>query len=381
MASRTVFDLDTPALLVDLARVRANCDRVEMRCRDLGVRFRPHLKTAKSIDVARLLPSAFDHGITVSTVKEAEYFAGEGVSDILYAVTVPPDKLPRLAALTRGGARVRLAVDAADAADAMTAYVSESGAEFDVVIEIDSGEHRSGIAPDDARVVDMARGLHAADGIRFGGVYTHAGHVYECRTTEEARHVAAAERAAAVGAATRIRDAGIPCEMVSVGSTPTLIRAEHLDGVTEARAGVCVFQDLFQAGIGSCEIDDIALSVLTTVIGHQPSTGTLLVDAGGLALSKDRSTAALGPDADCGYGLVAPASATDPIPGWRVADAYQEHGLVRSTSDPIDFDSYPIGTRLRVLPNHACMTAAQYDGYHVVESGRVVDEWARINGW
>lgn len=377
-SASSLGEIQTPALIVDRSRLVANVQRMEARCSKLGVRYRPHLKTAKSIDVARLIPSAMSHGITVSTVKEAEYFAAGGVADILYAVGVTPDKLARLAAIVRGGTAVRLSVDSAFAVQAVQAAAASQGVTFDVLLEIDSGEHRSGLSPEDPAIASLARALGSGEGTRFNGVYTHGGHAYEAGSVAGIVTIAEDERSSVVTAAARCADAGYPCDIVSAGSTPTLVHAQHLDGVTEARAGVCVFHDLYQVALECCTLDDVAATVLATVIGHQPAHGTVLVDAGGMALSKDRSTAALGPEGDCGYGLVADVEGRV-IEGLRVEDAYQEHGLIRGpAADP---ERFPIGSRVRILPNHACMTAAAYARYHVVDGTTVTASWERVNEW
>lgn len=371
--------LATPALVVDRPRLLANIARMEARARELGVRLRPHLKTAKSIEVARAIPSATGYGITVSTVKEVEYFAAHGVPDLLYAVTVTPDRVPRLAHATRGGTVVRLAADDAAVVAEVAAAAAAADARFPVLVEIDSGEHRSGLAPDDDALLDVARAIERAPALQLDGVFTHAGHSYGCRSIDAIRSIAEQERAAVVHAKERLIAAGLPCGITSVGSTPTATHAAHLDGVTELRAGVYVFQDLFQAAIGSCTLDDLAATVLTTVIGQQRRHGRVLVDAGGLALSKDRSTASLGAAGDCGYGLVADVSGRHLIDEVRVVEVFQEHGVLAGTG--LDFDALPVGSRLRILPNHACMTASAYDRYHVVDGDCVVEAWPRIHEW
>jgi D-serine deaminase-like pyridoxal phosphate-dependent protein len=377
----TAFDrLDTPCLLLDRGRLAANLERMETRAAGLGVALRPHLKTAKSAEVAAAIPSARSHGITVSTVKEAEYFAGRGFADQLYAVATAPGRLGRLAALVRAGTRVRLAADNLAAVEAIAAAGRREGLVFEVLLEIDSGEHRCGLPAEAAELVELGARLAAGPGTRLGGVFTHAGHSYGCRSIGAIRAVAEAERAAVVHARDRLRAAGLPCGIVSVGSTPTATFAAGLEGVTEIRAGVYVFQDLFQVGLGVCRIEDIAATVLTTVIGHQRRHGRVLVDAGGLALSKDRSTAALGPDGDCGYGLVLAADGETLLPGLRVVDAYQEHGVLEGR-DGIDFERLPIGTRLRILPNHACMTCSAFDRYHLVDGMQPGAVWPRIHEW
>jgi D-serine deaminase-like pyridoxal phosphate-dependent protein len=171
--------------------------------------------------------------------------------------------------------------------------------------------------------------------------------------------------------------------MVSVGSTPTATYAENFAGVTEVRVGVYMFFDLFMAGLGVCTLDDIALSVLTSVIGHQPEKGWIITDAGWMAMSRDRGTS--GQKVDQGYGLVCDA-AGQPLDDLIVASANQEHGIIarRPGSDrgAIDPARYPVGTLLRVLPNHACATAAQHGAYHVLGAdGDIEAVWPRFSGW
>ena len=183
-----------------------------------------------------------------------------------------------------------------------------------------------------------------------------------------------------VNASLRLRLAGHRCPVVSVGSTPTACFAEDLHGVTEVRAGVYVFMDLVMAGLGVCAVDDIAISVLVTVIGHQAAKGWVITDGGWMALSRDRGTSAQA--VDQGYGMVCDA-AGQVIPGLVMSGANQEHGIIsRHDGAAWDVHALPVGTRLRVLPNHACATAAQYDGYHVWADGALTDEyWERFNGF
>jgi len=373
-----VQGLETPCLLLDRARLEGNIERFDQRAKRLGVGLRPHMKTAKSAEVAALIPSIAQDGITVSTLKEAEYFAAAGVRDILYAVCIPPQKVARAVKLVRSGVELKLAVDDADALAALQRTARAETTRLDVLVEVDCGEHRSGVAPDSEDLVALASVLDGDEWTRFAGVYTHGGHSYAASSIDERLRIARAERDAVLEAAERLRTAGLDCPIRSVGSTPTFACVDQLDGITEARPGVYVFGDLFQAGIGSCELTDIALSVLTTVIGTRSDARRLLVDAGGLALSKDRSTASLG-DGDCGYGLVCDLAGA-PLKGLRITDAYQEHGVIDLPpwANPDDF---PVGTRLRVLPNHACMTAAGYDKYHVLDDGEIAATWGRVNAW
>lgn len=374
------MDIDTPAALIDEARMEANIGRMQQRMTGLGVRLRPHVKTSKCIEVARRQQEAGAKGITVSTLKEAEQFFAADFSDILYAVCIPPDKLDRALALSRRGCALTLLVDSVAAAQAVVA----KGHPFEVMIEIDSDGHRSGVQPEDAVLIDIGRVLHEG-GTKLKGVLTHAGSSYDLDTPEALRKLAEQERRLSVRAAERLRAAGLPCPEVSVGSTPTALSAQCLEGVTEVRAGVYVFFDLVMANIGVCTPGDVALSVLTTVIGHQPEKGWVIVDAGWMAMSRDRGTQKQ--KNDYGYGIVCDAEGCA-IEGLLVTAANQEHGIISRRDGPGDgtadasvVDRFPIGTKLRVLPNHACATGAQYPDYHLVTASGATHVWPRFHGW
>lgn len=335
------------------------------RAADLGVRLRPHMKTAKSIDVARLATSGQFGGITVSTLAEARYFAGHGIRDITYAVGIVPDKVADVLAID---ARVGVLGDSTGVVEAVAAIVQNLDRTLPFWIEIDCGAGRAGIDAHDGDLVRIAQAIHDAPNLVLEGVLTHAGHSYHCRGTAEIRRVAEIERASAASAAARIRASGIDCPQVSVGSTPTATHAEHLTGVTEMRPGVYMFGDLDQVRLGSCTHDDLALYVDATVIGHNRRAGYVLIDAGGLALSKDRG------EIGEGYGRI--VGFQDVV----VADVNQEHGMLsRSSGEPPPFDRLPIGSRVRVIPNHACMTAAAYPAYRLLDDEATV--WPRVNGW
>jgi D-serine deaminase-like pyridoxal phosphate-dependent protein len=377
MAKRSLEQLETPALLLDEARMDRNIERMRSQLRRLGVSFRPHVKTSKCIDVARRMMETAQGPITVSTLLEAEHFAAHGVKDILYAVCIAPNKLDHVAALQDQGVRLTLILDCMETARLLAERMRRTGRAFEVMIEIDSDGHRSGVKPDAPELIDIGRFL-TDGGVSVRGVLTHAGASYDSASVPAIR--AMAERAAAVHAAQRLRAAGIPCPVVSVGSTPTALFAEHLEGVTEVRAGVFVFFDLVMAGLDVCRVDDIALSVLATVIGHQREKGWTLLDAGWMAMSRDRGTARQ--PVDQGYGLVCDLDGR-PLNDFILIDANQEHGIMAHRSGQADRGGHlPVGTQVRILPNHACSTAAQYPRYNVVDSQRAVTAtWRRFSGW
>jgi D-serine deaminase-like pyridoxal phosphate-dependent protein len=367
--------LDTPALVLDAARLERNCGRMRERIHAQGVALRPHVKTAKSVEVVQRALDAPAGPITVSTLREAEYFFDHGFRDILYAVGMVPSKVARLAALTKRGARVSAIVDDAAAARELVHAAQGAGVRIPTLIEIDSDGHRSGVRPGDPRLVEVATAL----GPSMAGVMTHAGESYNCTSPEAIREMAARERGAVLESAALLGKAGIGCPVVSVGSTPTATFAQSFDGVTEVRTGVYVFHDLVMAGLGVCSIDDIALSVLASVIGYQREKNWLLVDAGWMAMSRDRGTQRQA--VDQGYGLVCDVEGR-PLDDMIMSDANQEHGIItRRDRGPIDFARFPIVSRLRILPNHACATAAQHAEYQVLREDGSLDVWERFSGW
>jgi D-serine deaminase-like pyridoxal phosphate-dependent protein len=376
----TVGEMATPCLLLDAERMERNIARLRARLDGLGVSLRPHLKTAKSVDVARRVMTSPAGPATVSTLKEAAQFAAAGVRDIIYAVGIAPSKLPQVLELRGQGADIAVVLDTVEQAQAVAQASRKAGTRIPALIEIDCDGHRSGVLPTDTqRLVEIGRALEASAELR--GVLTHAGGSYTARGIEALRQCAEAERRSVVEAATILREAGLVCPVVSVGSTPTAHSATDLTGVTEVRAGVFVFFDLVMAGIGVCQVEDIAVSVLATVIGHQRDKGWILVDAGWMALSQDRGTRRQA--VDQGYGLVCDAAGT-PYADLIVADANQEHGIitVRPGSGGV-LPDLAIGDRVRILPNHACATTAQHRAYHVVRgsSDRVEAQWSRFGGW
>jgi len=373
--------LETPLLLLDEAQMQRNIDRMQARMDALGVRFRPHVKTSKCAEIVRRQLAAGARGITVSTLKEAERFAAEGIDDILYAVAIAPAKLDHAMRLAREGVRLTVLVESVAGAAALARHGIERRHVHEVMIEIDTDGHRSGVRPDDTVLNEIARALRTerGGGARLAGVMTHAGSSYALDTPEALARMAEQERSGCVRAAERLRAAGHPCERVSVGSTPTALSARALDGVTEVRAGVYVFFDLVMAGVGVCSRDEIALSVLCSVIGHREDAGWVITDGGWMAMSRDRGTQKQ--RRDFGYGAVCDLHG-HPIEALAFDDANQEHGVLHWTGDGnVDLARrFPLGTQLRILPNHACSTAAQFDRYSVLLDGKI-REWPRFNGW
>ena len=377
LAPMRVEELRTPAALVDLEVAARNATRMSERASRLGVRLRPHVKTHKTIEAARLQVRGHFGGITVSTLAEAEFFAAGGFSDITYAVPIPPEKLPRAAELARRLDRFGILLDDPAVAHAAEACARDAGSRFAVFLKVDCGARRAGVDPGLDEGVALAASVAASPHLDFRGILTHAGQSYRCRNAGEIRAVAASERDVMVAFAARLRGARIRVEEVSVGSTPTLSVAEDLAGVTEVRPGNYVFFDATQVAIGSCALGDVAFSVLVRVIGRYPGRRELVVDGGALALSKDPGPVHVDPA--CGYG-VALAPDGQPLPELRVVSLSQEHGVLRSARE-LTRGELPIGALLRIVPNHSCLAAALFERYAVVRDGTVIAEWLPVRGW
>lgn len=347
------------------------------KCKRLGVQLRPHLKTGKSKEFAFCQMTTPEGPATVSTLLEAEKFFDWGVKDLIYAVGLAPSKFERAAALIRKGCNLKVILDNTDTAKALSKFCKDNNVEFSVLIEIDCDGHRSGVKPNSAELIEVAKSL--TDGARLVGVLTHAGDSYGCVGTEACRKAAENERDSIVLAENRLKEAGFNLEIISVGSTPTATFAENWDGCTEVRCGVYCVGDLVMAGIGVYKPEDLALSLLVEVIGHQKEKGWLITDGGWMALSRDRGTASQ--KTDYGYGAVCDIEGNI-LDNLYVKLANQEHGvIVDRGGKPLSPEEFPVGTRLRILPNHACAMAAQHPGYHVVNDGQVTAEWPRFCGW
>lgn len=373
-------DFETPYALVNANIVERNTQKLRQRLSTMGVQLRPHVKTAKSLPVALQSCGGQIGSITVSTLKEAEQFANAGFKDILYAVGATPNKLAHAIKLRAAGVELKLVTDNLDSASAITEASRGAGISLPTLIEIDCDGHRAGVKPNDRELlISLASKLNEDNQLLFG-VMTHAGDSYNCRSIAAIESMAEQERAGVVKAADTLRQAGFTCPIVSLGSTPTATYGRSFDQITEVRAGVYVFQDLVMAGLGVCDITDIALSVVTTVIGHQADKGWVITDGGWMAMSRDRGTAKQA--VDQGYGVVCNAEGVV-LDGLIVSDANQEHGIIsRRDGSTLDVRQFPVGTVLRVLPNHACATAAQFDHYKVIRSSMAVTEqWERFGGW
>jgi len=351
-----VNDVSTPAVLIDVDVLDRNIARMAERARAAGVALRPHGKTHKLLEVGRRQLAAGARGLSLAKTSEAEVFAAAGFEDIFVAFpVVGADKGRRLLALAE---KIRLAVgvDSVDGARTLGDVFAAAGRRLDVRLKIDSGLHRVGVLPEQA--VGVARAIAELPGIALTGVFTHAGHAYGESEPPGVAAVAQHEGRTMVAVADALRHAGLEIRDVSVGSTPTARQAMTVAGVTECRPGNYVYHDASQVSLGTCGLDDCAMTVVATVVSV-PAPDRAVLDAG----SKTLSTDPLRPKAE-GHGWVLGRKA-------RLSKLSEEHGVLAVEEG----ERFRVGERVRVLPNHACVVSNLHDRVLAVRGERVEEEW------
>lgn len=370
--------LKTPSLVLDVAKVKRNAERMSQRIRQFGADLRPHIKTHKCIEVARIQTAGHSGAVTVSTLAEARAFAANGFSKITYAIPIEPGKFNEAIELSRD-CELSLITDDSDVPDQLNTAAKQANIQLDLFLKVDCGYHRCGVEPTDRAATEIPRRISDASNLRFAGILTHAGHSYNCQTKQEVLALAKHERDVMAGFAETLRQEVGQVPIVSIGSTPTITSVDHLDGIDEVRPGNYIFFDAFQATLGSCSFEDCALTVLASVVHRARGGGgrrKVIIDAGAIALSKDRGPVHL--NSNCGYGRVLNLAGEDL--DLTVSEMSQEHGVV-IVKDEKTFERLRVGSRVRVLANHSCLTAAQHSYYNVLEGENVVDHWKIHTGW
>ena len=356
-----MIDVETPALLLYHDVMERNLTDMAERAKKLGVSLRPHIKTHKCLELGRRQLTHGAKGVTVSTLFEAEAFARGGFTDLTWAFPLDRTHVPHVQRIAAQGVTVRVVLDDLETARAV------SGTGLHVWLKVDCGYHRAGVDPSSRYALEVARELGSERGITFDGILSHSGHAYRTRNKEEAAQIAEQERQVMIWFANLVRKDGLPVRGVSVGSTPAMVAAKDLTGVTEARPGNYIFYDRTMVLIGCCEPRDVAVSVLASVVSHQPGASHFVVDAGALSLSKDLGPALLGLQPEFG--------AVKGHPELSVASVSQEHGVIRAAAPAAIEGKFKVGQRIEIVPNHSCLTEAHFDEYVVVQGDRIMDRW------
>ena len=353
-----IEDLATPTLLLDLDVLERNLDFMQERARHLGVRLRPHVKTHKCLEIAQMQRSRGATGITVSTLEEARAFANAGFDDITWAFPLIPSRVDEVEEIA-DIADLGLTVDNPEAIDALEA----TGRALSTWLKVDCGYGRAGVDPTTGEAVALARRLAASATLRFRGCLTHAGHTYAAESPARIMDVAESERRVMVEFRDRLEAEGIGGVCLSVGSTPGMSLVRSLAGIQEARPGNYALYDYTQCALGSCTLEQCAASVLSTVVSARTGSDRCVADCGALVMSKDTGT-----DRPVHYGRIYEGASGGPLrEDLRVASVSQEHAVISRAMPP--------GTKIRILPNHSCLTVAQFDHFTVIRGSTVIDRW------
>ncbi|WP_263834731.1 alanine racemase [Salinibacter sp.] len=381
----TLSALPTPALLIEQSRLQANLTAMQAQADANDVALRPHTKTHKSVALANEQRNRGAEGLTVATVKEAETFIDAGFDDVRVAYPVTGrNKHERLRAL-RPDSKISFTVDTVAGADQASAVYAEADIPVDVLIEVDVGHGRCGVHwADDAAAVTLARRIASLPGLHLAGILTHAGQAYSGPSNGETeadalRRASRQERDRMLSVASALAETdGVDVTPdnfeISVGSTPSMAAFTNAtrDGfrVTEIRPGNYVMHDAMQVALGAATLGDCALTVRTTVVSMQQKpdgTAHAFVDAGKKVFTTDTGYGTEG------HGIaLADAAQMRPHPNLHVDHLSEEHGWLTMTGDA----DLTVGDRLRIVPNHACVTVATQDTLHVVDGPSVVDRWS-----
>jgi len=352
-----ISELDTPALLVDLDRLESNLDHMAQLARSADLKLRPHTKTHKTIEITRMQLDRGAAGITVAKIGEAEVLADAGFEDIFIAhQLVGPSKIERLVDLARR-AKVSVGVDSTDVASPLSMAFAQHGMRLPVLIEIDVGLHRCGVAPDEA--VDLARHVNTLPGVSLVGIFTYAGHAYDARSENEVAGIAAYECRIMGDLANRIRRIADTELRVSGGSTPTAAHYHPECGLTEMRPGSYVFNDRTQLDRWSAKPEQCALTVLSTVVSV-PEPNRAVLDAGSKSLAADLARESPG------HGMLAEDNAA------VLVKLNEEHGFLDLSNAAVKLH---VGDKVHVIPNHSCVVCNLFDEMVALHRGEVVETW------
>lgn len=356
----TIWDLDTPALLIDLDRLEANLDRAARYAGSRGLRLRPHTKTHKSPLVGRMQLDRGACGLTVAKVGEAEVMAGKAVPDLLVAYPVWGD--PKWARLVKVCKRVpvTVALDSVAVAEGLQRHAMRAGTRIGILVEADLGMGRCGLPPGQG-LVDLARAVSRMSSLRLEGVMFYPGHInMAAEGGAEALQRLASDLE---GILVDFRRDGLPTGTVSGGSTPTLFHSHQVPGLTEIRPGTYVFNDRTQVAAGACGWDDCAATIMTTVVST-PRADRAVIDGGSKTFTSD----SVRPFGEKGFGRVLE------MPGIRFLKMSEEHGVL----DLSGHEGPPlrIGQRLRLVPNHVCVAVNMHEKAHGFRGETVEQTWA-----
>jgi len=356
--------IETPVFLVDWNKTRLNAEMMIQKAKKASVRLRPHVKTHKTLEIAAFQSQDIGNPITVSTIAELLFYYQSGFKDCTYAVPITFEKWKKLALNESINLNsINFLTDDLDTTISINKKASDLNTQVNLFLKIDSGAHRAGLQPKSERLLDLATFVNEASNLNLIGLLTHAGQSYNTSEAEQKKEIVKQEIDSIVHSAEWLESKGIEIRERSIGSTPTMMQAVDLKGITEIRPGNYIWFDLFQFHRGNCELDQIACSVLTAIIGVYPERNTILVDAGALALSKD---AGFYQNGKVLFGQI------KNHPDWELVSLSQEHGIIQIGNT--DWTNLKVGDYLEIIPNHSCLTAACFEFYYCINDGKSIQK-------
>ncbi len=358
MATRNITDLDTPAVIVDLKIMQANLKRMAQYCRQYGLSLRPHTKTHKIPELARMQLSLGAHGITVAKLGEAEIMHAAGIDDILIAYPIcGAIKLKRLAQLAQT-AGITVAFDSLEVAQGLSSAARTGRCEIGAMVEADVGYHRCGIASG-KDLIELCQRVASLPGLTFKGVMIYPGHIWGDAENRRSRSLEVGERVATIAA--MLKQNGFENYQISGGSTPSAYFSHLMPEVTEIRPGTYIFNDMNTCSLGAARIEECAASVRVSVISTAVD-GQIVIDGGSKTFSSDRLLSGDGH----GFGFIREA------PEARFLHMNEEHGLIDVRQCKRHFR---IGESLTIIPNHVCATINMHEVVYGIEDDSVCDQF------
>ncbi|XP_060557981.1 D-serine dehydratase-like [Ruditapes philippinarum] len=371
----TIQELETPCMLVDIDRVKRNCQQMIDRCKEMGMELRPHMKTHKTIEGGVLMTNGTKRKIVVSTIDEAVFYADNGFEDILWGSPIVKERISgRLINLANKLEEFHVMVDSLQGLNGLLATPLNEGKQWSVFLEVDCGNGRTGCLWDSEEAIQIGKTADAAPNVKFQGLYTHCGNTYTPDTEAKVKvQQDTTERLVALKK--RLAENGVECRVVGCGSTPSSSKPiEGMKTLTEMHPGNYIFYDYMQVLLNSCTFDDVACKVATTVVSHKPETNTIVVDCGWTAFGLDAPNEKF-PQAVLGKAPV------EGHPELILGRMTQELGKLTTASGKIDCSQYPLGSRLYFYPWHSCCTASLHKVYYVHSGDKIVGTWKPTNGW
>ncbi len=365
----SLLEIETPHILLDQGRLQANIQLIQNIANTHSVNVRPHIKTHKCLEIARQQIMAGAVGITASKVDEALVFIKNGIRSVTVAYPlVVASKLDRLiAAALAHDVDLRLIVDSSAGVVAIAKTAEKHQKQISIFLKIDVGLHRCGLAEDDPSLVELVQKIVQEPALNFLGLLSHAGHTYGAEDADAARKIAQEECEILMRIQKNLESVGIEVSEMSVGSTPGTLASDSYDGITEIRPGNYVFMDRMPLRLKLIELNQIALSVLATVVSQ--NSDYFIIDAGSKTLSSDKG--AHGMSGMEGFGLAYPINRFEDKDYEMIVEKLsEEHGFVVRKNFDLE-----IGAKLRLVPNHACVVANLLDTYTVLKDGQIVDRW------